>query len=186
MDSAWAGLQRVLEGLTENEYHWLPSPDALTIDVLLPPDEEEDPDAYWGRMPSPYPSSTIEYKAAHVATCKIMYVEYAFREGRLRWRRSDWNVPRTLAAMHPYLEHAHATLRSVLERLVDSDLTVMRKTNWGEFWPTERILWAMITHDIYHGAQIRTIRTFYRAAARASQRGRETPRLGEPHGNSTG
>ncbi|MGQ0549136.1 MAG: DinB family protein [Armatimonadota bacterium] len=185
MDNAWAGLREALEGLTEEEYHWRPSPDALTFDVLLPPDDEEDPHAYWGKMPFAFPSSTIEYKVAHVATCKIMYVEYAFGEGRLRWRWSDFNVPKTLATMRPYLERAHATLRRSVEGLADSDLAVMRKTNWGEFWPTEWILWVMISHDIYHGAQIRTIRTFYRAAAQAGEGGRETSRLGEPHGNST-
>lgn len=182
MDNAWAGFQRALEGLTEEEFRWRPGPDALTPDVMLPPDDEENPEDYWAKLPIPMSGTTIEYKVAHVATCKIMYVEYAFRDGLLRWRRSDLNVPRTLAAMHPYLEHAHAALRGSLERLDDTDLPVLRKTNWGELWPTERILWVMITHDIYHGAQIRTMRTFYRA--NTGERGRETPRVGEPHGNS--
>lgn len=164
MDGAWGRFRDALEGLTEEEYHWRSSPDALTLAHFLPPDSE-DWREYYAKMPSPPPLSTIEYKVAHVAACKIMYAEYAFREGLLRWRWTDLDVPRTLDAMHSYLEDAHTRLRKILDELTDSDLPVPRKTNWGELWPTERILWEMIAHDIYHGAQIRTMRTFYRVAA---------------------
>ncbi len=184
MDGAWKSFCDTLEGLTEDEYHWRPTPDALTLDDLFPPDSETwrtsarltgpaDKQAleynrivereFFARMPSPPPLSTIEYKVAHVATCKIMYAEYAFRDGQLSWRWTDLRVPRRLDAMRVYLEDAHRTLRGYLDGLADADLQVPRQTNWGELWPTERILWVMIQHDGYHGGQIRTMRAFYRA-----------------------
>lgn len=169
MDDAWRGFGDALEGLTEEEYHWRPSSDTLTLAHLLPPDSE-DWRTYYAKMPSPPPLSTVEYKVAHVATCEIMYSEYAFRGGMLRWRWADLNVPTTLSTMRPYLEDAHTTLRSYLDELTDSDLPLSRKTNWGEFWPTERILWEMIVHDVYHGAQIRTMRTLYRVAGGTDKR----------------
>lgn len=119
---------------------------------------------FYARGPRPAPLSTIAHKVGHVATCKIMYAEYAFREGRLSWRWSDLRAPRALDAMRVYLGDAHQTLRGYLDGLVDADLQVPRKTNWGELWPTERLLWVMIAHDGYHGGQIRTMRAFYRAA----------------------
>jgi hypothetical protein len=51
--------------------------------------------------------------------------------------------------------------------LVDTDLQTRRKTNWGEHWPAERILWVMIAHDCYHGGQNRTMRAFYRSIRHA-------------------
>ncbi|MGH2402921.1 MAG: DinB family protein [bacterium] len=170
MDDAWERFREALEGLTADEYHWRPSFGALTLADFLPPDDREDLRAFYAKLPDA--PSTIEYKVAHVAACKIMYVEYAFREGRLRWRWADLNVPKTLDAMRAYLDNAHTILQGCLKGLNDSDLRVPRKTNWGELWPTERILWEMIVHDIYHGAQIRTTRAFYRAAHRPQ------PRLG--------
>ncbi len=71
-------------------------------------------------------------------------------------------VPRTFDAMRPYLEEAQRTLRGQLDHLRDADLPAPRMTNWGDRWPTERILWVMIAHDAHHGGQIRTMRAFYR------------------------
>ncbi len=150
MDGAWKSFCDTLEGLTEDEYHWRPTPDALTLDDLLPPDSEnwrtiaglagsanEQALAYnriverefFARMPAPPPLSTIAHKVAHVAICKIMYAEYAFRDGRLSWRWSDLRVPRTLNAMRGYLEDAHGTLRGYVDGLADADLQVPRQTN---------------------------------------------------------
>ena len=168
MDSAWEGFVDALEGLTDHEYHWRPAPNAFTLRHVVTPDSDD-----WPGDPidAPPPLSTIELKIAHVATCKIMYAEYAFREGRLRWRLADLRVPATLDAMRPYCAEAHRVLRGFVDGLSDADLPALRKTNWGASWPTEKIVWTMIAHDVYHGAQIRTMRAVYRAA-RAREAGR--------------
>lgn len=163
MDRAWSGFGEALAGLTEAEYRWKPGPDALTLADLLP-QGSEDWRAYFANMPVSGRLSTIEYKVAHVATCKIMYAEYAFGPRRLQWRWADLDVPRVLPEMLQYVERAHAQVKSYLTDLEDADLPETRNTNWGELWPTERILWTLFAHDIYHGAQIRTMRGFFRAA----------------------
>lgn len=163
MDRAWGELGEGLAGLTESEYHWRPSHDALTLEDLLPADSG-DARAYFASLPASGRLSTIEHKLAHVATCKVMYAEYAFRRGTLRWRWADLSVPRNLPDMLQYLERAHLMLQSHVAELADADLPKTRKTNWGALWPTERILWTLIAHDIYHGAQIRTMRSFYATA----------------------
>ena len=73
--------------------------------------------------------------------------------------------------MRPYCAEAHRVLRGFVDGLSDADLPLLQKTNWGASWPTEKIVWTMIAHDIYHGAQIRTMRAVYRAA-RAQEAGR--------------
>ena len=35
-------------------------------------------------------------------------------------------------------------------------------TNWGEEWPTWRVLWTMIDHDLHHGGEIGVLRDLYR------------------------
>lgn len=55
-------------------------------------------------------------------------------------------------------------LQRHVAELADVDLPKVRKTNWGALWSTERILWTLIAHDIYHGTQIRTMRVFYAVA----------------------
>jgi hypothetical protein len=54
-------------------------------------------------------------------------------------------------------------LRRALDDLADDDLTDLRLTNWGEQWPAWRIFWAMIGHDLHHGAEIGCLRDLYRA-----------------------
>jgi hypothetical protein len=55
-----------------------------------------------------------------------------------------------------------------LGQLSDAELMEMRLTNWGEQWPTWRIFWAMIFHDLHHGAEIGCLRDLYRAMRAAT------------------
>ncbi|HTG42662.1 MAG TPA: DUF664 domain-containing protein, partial [Methylomirabilota bacterium] len=41
----------------------------------------------------------------------------------------------------------------------DSELDVLRLTNWGEQRPTRWIIATMITHDAYHAGEINHIRS---------------------------
>ena len=158
MDEVWARFRGRLEGLEDNEFFWEPVPGCWTIHQ-----------AEYGRWwvdyetpaPEPPPLTTIAWRLVHVASCKVMYHEHAFGEGKLTW--DDLTFPGTAAGAIAWLEEGHACLRAVLDTLSDADLDVSRATNWGEQWPTWRILWAMIDHDAHHGAEIGVLRDLYRA-----------------------
>ncbi len=97
----------------------------------------------------------------HVASCKIMYAEYAFRDGALTWRdisKRAREVEPHLTKAIDWLKEAHEFWMRSWEGLSDGELTASRKTNWGEDWPTERIITAMIHHDVYHTGQIWVMR----------------------------
>jgi uncharacterized damage-inducible protein DinB len=96
----------------------------------------------------------------HVAECKLMYHEYAFGLARLTW--PEINSAHTAADAVAALEEGHELLKRDLLALADKDLEQPRKTNWGEEWPTWKIFWTMIHHDLHHGGEIGALRDLYR------------------------
>lgn len=157
MDDAWNTLQKALDGLKEEEFWWRPSENAWTLRKI---------NDRWSLdydKPTPIPKGplTIAWLIVHIAACKVMYVEYAFRKGEMTW--DDFILPSDLEGALIYLEQSHQPLRAALDGLMDEDLPKLRKTNWGELWPTERIIWTMIHHDIYHGAQIQAMRKIFQS-----------------------
>ena len=96
----------------------------------------------------------------HLAECKVMYHEYAFGPGKLTWPEID--SAHTAADAIAMLEHGQELLVSALAGLTDADLDAPRMTNWGEEWPTWRVLWTMIDHDLHHGGEIGVLRDLYR------------------------
>lgn len=158
MGEAYDMLRDRLEGLTDDEFAWEPAPSAWTIHR----DERgtwvadyEEPD------PIPAPITTIGWRVVHVADCKLMYHEYAFGSGRLQW--PELEAPHTAADALQALAERHATLVDAIHRLGDNaELDVERMTNWGEAWPTWRILWTMVHHDLWHGGEIGALRDLHR------------------------
>jgi len=157
LEEAYQTLRRRLEGLNDEEFFWEPAPGCWTVRPL--PDgrwtaDYEQPD------PVPPPFTTIGWRLVHVAGCKIMYHEYAFGPGRLTWDEVD--LPHTAAGAIGQLEEGQALLRADLAALDDAALDGMRLTNWGEQWPTWRIFWTMVFHDLHHGGEIACLRDLYR------------------------
>lgn len=157
MDDAWQSLNGWLKDLTDEEFFWEPVPGCWTvhpaedgcwiIDYADPP-------------PKPLPVTTIAWRVVHIGACKIMYHEYAFGAGKLTW--DELEIPHGAASAVAWLEKGHTHLQSVLNSLDDTDLEQMRPTNWGELWPSWRIFWTMIAHDLQHGAEIGCLRDLYR------------------------
>jgi hypothetical protein len=154
---AYDMIRNRIEGLTDDEFWWEPVPDCWTVrrseagtwavDYAIP-----DPD--------PPPFTTIGWRLDHVAECKVMYHEYAFGPGRLTF--PDIDSAHTARNAIELLERGQALLVEDLAGLDDADLQRTRLTNWGEEWPTWRILWTMIHHDYQHGGEIGALRDLYR------------------------
>ena len=138
MDEAWHSLNRWLKDLTDEEFFWEPVPGCWTVHPAA--------DGRWiidyaDPPPDPLPFTTIAWRVVHIAACKIMYHEYAFGAGRLTW--DELEIPHSAASAVARLEKGHPT-------------------NWGELWPSWRIFWTMVAHDLQHGAEIGCLRDLYR------------------------
>jgi hypothetical protein len=156
MDEAWQTLRRRLEGLTDQEFFWEPVPGCWTAH---PAEDGRWIVDYAEPAPEPPPFTTIAWRLLHLAECKVMYHEYAFGPGRLTW--DELPTPYTAVEAIAWLEESQARLRAALDGLGDPDLEEMRLTNWGERWPTWRIFWSMVSHDLHHGAEIGCLRDLY-------------------------
>ena len=157
LDEAYLMIRERVEGLTDEEFWWEPASDAWTV--------RQGPDGRWSADyaepdPEPAPFTTIAWRLVHVAECKIMYHEYAFGPGRLTW--PDIDSVHTAADAIAQLEEGQALLTADLAALDDDELDQPRATNWGEDWPTWKIFWTMIHHDIHHGAEIGALRDLHR------------------------
>lgn len=157
MEEAYLPLRGRLEGLTDEELWWEPVPVVWTLrrqpdGRLLEDYEDQDPD--------PAPFTTLAWRLFHVASCKVMYHEWAFGPAQLTWHTIE--RPETAKDMVDMLERGHALLVQDLEALSnDEELERSVQTNWGETWPAWRIFWTMIHHDATHGAEIGCLRDLY-------------------------
>lgn len=156
MDETYGRLRRRLEGLTDAEFFWQPVPECWTIYEASP--------GHWTYHyaipdPDPAPATTIGWQVVHVATCKVMYHEYAFGAGRLTWPELD--IPHTAASAMHLLQEGQGLLRDDLQNLSESDLDQPRRTNWGDAWPGWRIFWVMTDHDSFHGGTIGSLHDLY-------------------------
>jgi hypothetical protein len=78
----------------------------------------------------------------------------------LSW--DEINVPQSAADAIQWLKKGHARLEEDIKDLKDKELDEMWLINWGESWPTWRIFWTMISHDLHHGAEIGCLKDLYR------------------------
>lgn len=155
-EDAWRRLQGWLEGLTEAEFNWRPTENVWHL---------EERDGRWTIPyswipPEPAPFTTIAWRLAHLATSKVLTLEYAFGEGKKKL--ADLDLPPDVAGMADYLSQSHTALVGAVVALTDADLPELRLAEWGEQRVTAQILGSAILHDVEHGAQIAALREMYR------------------------
>ena len=90
MNESWQYLRNLVEGLTDSEYFWEPVPNCWRI--------YQQSDGHWTYDydipgPIPAPLTTIGWRLVHLASCKVMYHEYAFGAQRLTF--SELIIPQT-------------------------------------------------------------------------------------------
>jgi uncharacterized damage-inducible protein DinB len=157
LDEAYRMLRDRVEGLSDEEFYWEPVPGSWTVRRLESgrwAADYEEPD------PIPAPFSTMGWRLVHVAECKLMYHEYAFGQDHLTWE--DLDSTHTAADAVAALGEWQRLLVADLGSLDDAGLERPAMTNWGEKWPTWRIFWTMIHHDLWHGGEIGALRDLYR------------------------
>jgi hypothetical protein len=101
----------------------------------------------------------------HVGSCKYMYDNHAFGDGKLSWDNpvlAPWrNTKPELDEVVRWLEQGHNLLKKHISELEDVELVKFRKTNWGEIKETRWIIKVMIEHDLYHAGEVNHIRSIY-------------------------
>ncbi|HYF12022.1 MAG TPA: DinB family protein [Actinomycetota bacterium] len=114
------------------------------------------------RTPPPGGSRTIASIVLHIASCKVMYADYAFGPGQKRWDDAslvpwaDDDVPQDAAI--EWLVATHEDLMAHVRALGDDDLGRLRMTNWGEQRETRWLLATLMQHDVYHAGEINHLR----------------------------
>jgi uncharacterized damage-inducible protein DinB len=153
------GCQELIMSIAEiskEEAQWRPSPRSMTLDTIKNWNEKGNE---WLTTQRLDPISTIEFKVIHIAQCKLMYDNYAFREGSLKW--SEIESPEWPFSID-YLKETQAKLVESIQKLTDEKMEDLVSTNWGDLWSIKKIIFTMIQHDIYHLGQIGTIKHLYR------------------------
>jgi uncharacterized damage-inducible protein DinB len=121
------------------------------------------PDDAWHALPDGA-SRSIAAIAIHVGACLVMYDDYAFGTGTLRFATLEvepWSdAEAEMADVLPWLETVHERFAGHVAALADdAELDATRLTNWGEPRPTRWIVAAMITHEAYHAGEINHLRS---------------------------
>lgn len=119
-------------------------------------------DEVWCTVP-PGGSRSIKEVALHVGSCKYVYDNYAFGDASLTWQ-SKLVSPWPDSDPHPaevidWIRAGHRRFRHHVAELVDSDLDIPRKANWGIEYPTRWLINVIVQHDLYHAGEINHIRS---------------------------
>lgn len=96
----------------------------------------------------------------HLAACKVMYASAAFCGGEATWNDCFSQIETlgpSLDAAIAYLDESHAYWLGSWADLPDSELVVPRQTNWGDRWPTWKLIHTITQHDAYHAGQINAL-----------------------------
>ncbi|MHA2245423.1 MAG: DinB family protein [Candidatus Hodarchaeales archaeon] len=149
-------LNQTINEISQEEAQWKPSLNTRTLDTIRQWNAKGND---WVSAQNLDPVSTIEYKVVHLAQCKVMYDEYAFRKGTLKW--SDMETLEW-PKCKKYLKRSHGSLVESLQSLTDDQLENLVLTNWRDRWPIKKIITSMIHHDAYHFGQICTVRSLYK------------------------
>jgi uncharacterized damage-inducible protein DinB len=111
----------------------------------------------------PGAARSIHDIVGHVGACKVMYDDYAFGSGTLRFATPEvepFASSGSPAEVVDWMSEAHERFVDHVAALADdTELDVLRLTNWGEQRPTRWIVATMITHDAYHAGEINHIRS---------------------------
>lgn len=122
---SWSLTELVLDGLTDDECHWLPSPDAWTV--------RRRPDGTWWAdwtepEPDPPPPATIGWLTWHVDMWWSMVHDHSFGTGGLAPDQFPWAGDAEAAVAQVRLSHERWS--AALADLDEADLDSAERTRW--------------------------------------------------------
>jgi len=150
-------VSRAMSKIDDTILHWEPAPNSWGLRLR---------NDHWtldsSAKPSPIPPGpkTIAWLAAHLATNKEMYFEYAFGSGIKT--SEQLIIPSDVKGLRKYLKKTQNALVQKLTKLTENDLQQKMSTFWGEEKPLWWIYWIMVYHDVMHGGQIMQVKNEYK------------------------
>lgn len=158
-----------LQGLSDEEFLWEPCSGCWTLRPISELGIEASGRSqidYEDHPPDPPPVTTIAWRLVHVASGNWIYWEHAFGPGVRTFL--DLEIPGTAGAATRWLRDSQELWIKTLESLEDRNLDLPRPTNWGDEWPTHRLISTLIVEQTHHGAEIGLLRDLFRESARLS------------------
>ncbi len=123
----------------------------------------------WTWVP-PGGARSIRAIVGHIASCKVMYDNYAFGDASMTWmdpRFYDAQSPPPDDGFSPerlvdWLRQSDLALRRSVDALEDDDeLKKERRVTWGGTRSTRWIITRLVHHDGFHAGEINHIRALH-------------------------
>ncbi|MBV9823880.1 MAG: DinB family protein, partial [Actinobacteria bacterium] len=158
LDYVWQRLQGRLEGLSQDEYHWVPAEPSWQVR----PAESGWRADYSRRNPTPAPITTIAWRMWHIgSTCLANYVSPALCEWPLPVRGTEWFGE--VGPARQAMETSYAAFRNQVTALGEDGVRSKLGPDWGAYGEST---WAdLVVHTLdevaHHGAEIALLRDLY-------------------------
>ena len=151
-------LARRCEGLTDEEYHWLPVAEGWTVH----PDPAH-PDRwtyeYDFAPPLPHPITTIGWRLVHLIADNEIYWEFAFGPGLRTF--AEIEVPSTAADGIAAWKRSRDPITDWLTAATDAELAEPRPSHLGADKTAAEVISILLDEQIHHGAEIALLRDLY-------------------------
>lgn len=167
-DTSYAMLRDRLNGLSDAEYFWEPTPGCWSvrrraetqISVIGKGDwvfEDERGE------PQPAPFTTLAWRLCHIVSGQMMRCDYTFGAKALAW--NDIEFPGNATDAITFLERSHQAWRTGLATLTDADLDVVGLSSFpyglDPQVPFGPLLWWTNRDLIHHGGEIGLLRDLW-------------------------
>ncbi len=161
LDHAFAVSAWQVDGLTDEEYLWRPTPEAWGVARRGETWEVENP---WP-PPSPMPMTSIGWRLAHISGWTEVYRAFTFDSVGVSYL--DLEVAATADTALARLARCQTDFRRDVASLSDGDLDLMRPTHWGGEASIGALVWTIVNEHLAHGSEIGALRDLLRGHARS-------------------
>jgi hypothetical protein len=151
-----ADLRRIVDGLTDDEFHWEPCSGCWSIRHVGDRWVMDNPED----VPEPAPVTTIGWRLLHITHSNWIYGEFAF--GGASRNLADLPI---YGAAGPAINDLIASQRPITDALTlvtDVTLNDPVKTQFGPPWPAMRVFSTLLREQTQHAAEIGLLRELYR------------------------